>query len=595
MKTQPRLRDILDYVPVASRFGTSGVRALVKDLTDLEVYSLTLGTLRYLEDIGKLQVGAVPRESLRIPIGGDLRPSTPRILGATARAVLDAGYQVDYVGSLPTPALTFYALEQRVMSFMCTGSHIPADRNGQKANRCDGEVLKSDEPGIVAAVEAVRQQEYRRPAAASIFDSAGMLRLKQRPVLPPVNPAAEQRYLERYRRVFPRNGLQGKRILFYEYAAVGRELLPRILTLTGAEVIRVGRSDTFIPIDTEAISPAHLRMLAELAAEQQALHGRIDAIVSTDGDSDRPLIVGVRAADDPARPALRFFPGDLVGTVVADYLKVDAVSVPISANPGVHEHFMGKGLTTTKTRIGSPFVITAMQEALAQGKQGVVGWEANGGFLVGSELSLNGGVLHALPTRDAILPILAVLYAAAEQGSTLSECFDHLPRWYGRADLIDDFPQDTSRKILAYFRPPDETVQWLEFQHDRILLRDLTEATIGEWSLSDAEGQAFDRKRQVLEGIFTPARGFGELVRINVQDGIRCFFRNGDIAHIRPSGNAPQLRIYAHSRIQARADEIAAMAVAEPDGMLRDLQGFIESDLPAGRGRAKTSHPQEDL
>ena len=578
MNTQPQLGDILGYTPVASRFGTSGVRALVQDLTDLEVYSLTLGTLRYLEDIGKIQASAVPRASLRIPIGGDLRPSTPRILGATARAVLDAGYQVDYVGSLPTPALTFYALGKGVMSFMCTGSHIPADRNGQKANRCDGEVLKSDEPGIVAAVEAVRQQEYRRPAETSIFNSAGMLKSAQRPVLPPVNQAAEQHYVERYRRVFPRHGLQGKRILFYEYAAVGRELLPRILALTGAQVVRVGRSDTFIPIDTEAISAAHLRMLAKIVAEQQAVHGRIDAIVSTDGDSDRPLIVGVSASDDPARPALRFFPGDLVGAVVADYLAADAVSVPISANPGVHEHFLGKGLTTTKTRIGSPFAIQAMQEALAQGKQRVVGWEANGGFLVGSELPLNGGVLHALPTRDAILPMLAVMHAAAEQGSTLSECFDRLPQWYGRADLIDDFPRDTSRKTLAYFRPPGEDVQWLEFHSDRILLRDLTEAVIGEWSLSDPEGQAFSRKRQVLEGIFTNARGFSELVRINVQDGIRCFFRNGDIAHIRPSGNAPQLRIYAHSRTQVRADEIAAMAVAEPAGILRDLQRFIESD-----------------
>jgi len=579
MNTQPQLRDSLDYTPVASRFGTSGVRALVKDLTDLEVYSLTLGTLHYLEKIGRIQFGRIPRESLRIPIGGDLRPSTSRVLEATARAILDAGYLVDYVGSLPTPALSLYALAKGVMSFMCTGSHIPADRNGQKANRCDGEVLKSDEPGIFAAVEAVRQREYRRPAATSGFNTAGMLKPEQRPVLPPVNRAAERLYLERYHRLFPPNGLRGMRILFYEYVAVGRELLPRILALAGAQVIRVGRGDTFVPIDTEAISPAHLEMLVRIVAEQQTKYGRIDAIVSTDGDSDRPLIVGVSQSDDPGTPALRFFPGDLVGAVTADYLAADAVSVPISTNPGVHEYFKGKGLTTTKTRIGSPFVIEAMREALAQGKQRVVGWEANGGFLVGSELTLHGGVLHALPTRDAILPMLAVLHTSADQGSTLSECFDCLPRWYGKADLIDDFPQDTSRKILAYFRPPKEAIQWLEFHDDRILLRDLTEAVIGEWSVSDPEGRACDRKRRLLEGIFTDARGFGEVARINLQDGIRCFFRNGDIAHIRPSGNAPQLRIYAHSRTQARADEIAALAIAEPDGIMRDLQRSIESGI----------------
>ena len=578
MSTRLHLRDVLDYRPVASRFGTSGVRALVKDLTDLEIYSLTLGTLHHMKRAGKVQAGTLSSESLRIPLGGDLRPSTHRILGATSRAILDAGYQLDYLGRLPTPALTYYALRQGIMSFMCTGSHIPADRNGQKANRCDGEVLKSDEQGIVEAVDAVRQQEYQRAAQASMFDTAGMLKPEHRLDLPPVDLAAEALYTERYQQVFPRDGLQGKRILFYQYSAVGRDLLPRILEHSGAEVIRAGRSDEFIPIDTEAISAAHLQMLEKIAREQQVAHGQIDAIVSTDGDSDRPLIVGVSGSGDPAKPALRFFPGDLVGAVVADYLQADSVSVPISANPAVHEHFMGKGVTTTKTRIGSPFVVEAMQKALAAGRRRVVGWEANGGFLVGSEMSLNDGLLHPLPTRDALLPILAVMYAAAEQGTTLSELFDRLPRWYGRADLIDDFPRDASRRILAYFRPALEGVQWLEFGSGRILLRNLTERVIGEWSLDGPEGRAFDRRRRALEGVFTHARGFGEIERINVQDGIRCYFRNGDIAHIRPSGNAPQLRIYAHSRTQARADEIAEMAVAEPDGILRDLQRFIESN-----------------
>ena len=43
------LRQILNYVPVAAKFGTSGVRGLVDDLTDLEVYSLTMGALHYFE------------------------------------------------------------------------------------------------------------------------------------------------------------------------------------------------------------------------------------------------------------------------------------------------------------------------------------------------------------------------------------------------------------------------------------------------------------------------------------------------------------------------------------------------------------------
>ena len=39
---------------------------------------------------------------------------------------------------------------------------------------------------------------------------------------------------------------------------------------------------------------------------------------------------------------------------------------------------------------------------------------------------------------------------------------------------------------------------------------------------------------------------------------MRLFFAGGDVAHLRPSGNAPQLRIYANADTQQRADEIVA-------------------------------------
>jgi len=50
------------------------------------------------------------------------------------------------------------------------------------------------------------------------------------------------------------------------------------------------------------------------------------------------------------------------------------------------------------------------------------------------------------------------------------------------------------------------------------------------------------------------------------------WFANGDIAHVRPSGNAPQLRIYAVADSLQRADQIVALALREPDGILRRLE-----------------------
>lgn len=603
------LLESLSYEPVASKFGTSGVRALVSDLTDLEVYCLTRGTLNYLQRIGR--VYSTADQSISIPVGGDLRPSTDRLIRATTRAIQDAGYAVDYIGKLPTPALTVYALERGVCSFMVTGSHIPVDRNGQKANRCDGELLKSDEPGVVAAVEEVRQQQYQQPADESIFDSAGMLLPQHVPDPVEMNPAATANYLRRYQALFSSTDLEGLRLVFFQYAAVGRDLLPQILQNAGAEVIAAGRSDVFEAIDTEAISEEHLHRLLRIILQARASHGRIDALISSDGDSDRPLVISVEEKTLKERlrdvvPALRdafadltggmdavrirrrldlaasavrvrFIPGDLLGTLVADVLGADSVSIPISANPAVHEFFAQKGITTRKTRIGSPFVIEAMREATASGCSRVVSWEANGGFLVGSDLEWNGNKLPALPTRDAILPILCVLYAARKHQCSLSQLLDQLPRWFGRADLIDNFERERSAKVVDYFRLPDENSVWIRFGDHAVELLDSQEQVTRTLDTADSLGEDLSRRKQRLESHFSARKGFGTIRRINCQDGVRCFFDNDEIAHIRPSGNAPQLRIYAQARTQERADRIVALGIAD-DGILQELAAELAAN-----------------
>jgi phosphomannomutase len=70
--------------------------------------------------------------------------------------------------------------------------------------------------------------------------------------------------------------------------------------------------------------------------------------------------------------------------------------------------------------------------------------------------------------------------------------------------------------------------------------------------------------------------GFGTITHVDYTDGIRILFDNGDVAHVRPSGNADELRIYAVADSQKRADAIAAMGVAEPDGILRSMEKFMD-------------------
>src|SRR5437763_2973747 len=119
-----KLIEALSYQPITLAFGTSGLRGLIIDMTDLECYVNTAGFLQFLKEENGLKKGEA------VYIAGDLRDSTPRITRAVAAAIADGGYKVINCGKIPVPALAYYALQANAPAVMITGSHIPADRNG---------------------------------------------------------------------------------------------------------------------------------------------------------------------------------------------------------------------------------------------------------------------------------------------------------------------------------------------------------------------------------------------------------------------------------------------------------------------------------
>ena len=262
---------------------------------------------------------------------------------------------------------------------------------------------------------------------------------------------------------------------------------------------------------------------------------------------------------------MKFFTGDLVGIVTADYLGADALAIPVTATDAIDLHFANKDVRSIRTRVGSPFVISAA--AQLQGRR-CVGWEANGGFLTFSEIERGGRRLSPLPTRDAPLPLLAALHTASERRIRLGDVFAALPPRYSAAGLIDGVPPDASRTLAAAMAPPEPGIVTAIFRHGRPRLIDVDGI---EGEASDEAAGRLERLRSWIGRHFSTDRGFGAIVRIEFLDGMRALFDNRDVAHIRPSGNAPQLRIYALADSEDRARAIVAMAIREPDGVLHAL------------------------
>lgn len=466
------------------KFGTSGLRGLVTDLVGGPSYAYARAFFR-----------SVPVADGRrtVVIGRDLRDSSPGIAATVASAAAAEGFTAIDCGALPTPALALEAQRRGACAVMVTGSHIPEDRNGLKFYRPEGEITKADEAAILAALGDVT-------TSGAVPDS------------PPAasDPDAIARYRQRYGAAFAPDLLQGLRVAVYQQSSVARDLMADLLAGFGAAVTAVGRSDTFVPIDTEAHRPEDVATIADTMAS-----GTYDALVTTDGDADRPLL---------ADGAGRILRGDVLGLITARFLGADAVVVPVTAGSALEQ--AGGFRQVLRTRVGSPFVIAGMEQARAAGAAIVVGFEANGGFLLGSDVTRDGRTLPALPTRDAMLPILATLAAARAAGTSLADLVTSLDAGEMASDRLPNTPSERSGAFL-----------------DR---------------LGDA---AF--RSDFLKPVGVPQA-------IDRQDGVRIELDGGRTIHFRASGNAPELRCYAEAKSAREAQDLVRWGLGAAAAAMAD-------------------------
>lgn len=457
---------------MAPKFGTSGLRGLVVELTpDL------------VADHIRAFIAACPMGA-GLWVGRDLRPSSPdlaRVVLETARA---EGLATVDCGDVPTPALALAAMNAGAAAVMITGSHIPADRNGIKFYLPGGEISKDDEAAILAALG-------RAPAGAMGPETVACT-------------TAGAEWVARYVTAYGPDALAGLKIGVWSHSAVSRDLLVQAVQDLGGVAVELGRSNSFIPVDTEAVAPEARAAIAGWVAE----HG-LDAVISTDGDGDRPLL-----ADATGRVIV----GDVLGQITAASLGAEVAVTPVSSNTGVEAG--GKFARVIRTRIGSPFVIAGMAEAGEGAK--VAGYEANGGFLLGFAAQGPAGALPPLATRDSLLPLVAPL-ARAKAAGGLAAVVAAEPARFTAADRLENTPMEKSRLLLAGFEAdPARLAAFL--------------APLGE-----------------------------SVVATDRTDGLRFTLASGRVLHMRPSGNAPEFRLY----VEAESPEIAARMLDQGFAALR--------------------------
>jgi len=113
---------------------------------------------------------------------------------------------------------------------------------------------------------------------------------------------------------------------------------------------------------------------------------------------------------------------------------------------------------------------------------------------------------------------------AKEVNASVSRLLMQLPQRFTHSDRLKNFPTELSSKRIA--------------------------------ALSSGD---FGRDKKAVETLF--GNGFGAVKSFDMTDGLRITFVSDEVVHLRPSGNAPELRCYTEADSAQRAAELSQVSM----------------------------------
>lgn len=471
------------------KFGTSGLRAKNEALTDKICYKFIFAFLQYLEEIQKIS----PND--RVIIAGDYRDNTEHLIKVIIKAATDQGYSVEYCGNIPTPALAYYCILSGSPGIMVTGSHIAKDMNGIKFYTKEGEITKLDEEQMLSQTIQIDN---------TLFDDTNQLN-KEYLYSAPLSHEAMRAFMARYLDFYTDRPLEGLNIGVYKHSSVGAPILIDLLNNLGANVFIFGELGYFYSLDTEALTEFDKDIVKE-----QFISNQLDAVVSTDSDADRPLLTNEYGD---------WIRGDTIGMLCAFILGAEYVVTPISSNSSVEK--IPSFTEVIRTKIGSPYVIEKINELRQENLTHIIGYEANGGVIVGTDFTKENKTLSALPTRDSIIAIISILAYSKKNKIKISQLASQYCSVYTESSSIKSISVEKIKEFFDLLNKDDQIASNLE---------------------------KFLTLKQ-------------SIIHINTIDGICATLSDYSKIHFRASGNSPELRCYTEAATPEQAKDLNQYAM----------------------------------
>lgn len=403
-------------------FGTDGVRGVANEYPMTAEIAVRLGQAiaqHFRKNVRN------PAHRTRIVIGKDTRLSGYMFESGLAAGITSMGADVQLVGPLPTPGISFLTTSMRAdAGIVISASHNAYQDNGIKIFGCDGFKLPDEEEATL------EELVFAEPPTVDSSQIGRSTRIDD----------ATGRYIVFLKNSFPRElTLEGLRIVLDCANGAAYKVAPAVLRELGAEVFTLG-------VDPDGVNINHKcgSMYPESVAAR-VRETRADIGICLDGDADRVILIDENG---------EIIDGDRIIALCAlslqaqGLLKNNTVVTTIMSNVGLEIALRKHGIDLHRTSVGDRYVVEAMR---------------NGDFNLGGEQSGHLIFLDHTTTGDGMLAALQVLAIMRRDNQKLSEF----------SGVMKTFPQ-----ILLNAEVPSKPD--LETLPDYVAARLQVEAELGE-------------------------------------------------------------------------------------------------------------------
>jgi phosphomannomutase len=152
---------------------------------------------------------------------------------------------------------------------------------------------------------------------------------------------------------------------------------------------------------------------------------------------------------------------------------------------------------------------------------------------------------------------------------TFADVIDNKTKGPDGRVLIPEYTTQLGKNIVKALSPADKNISASKFNGNGI---EVFYADGKKIEASNAQAEELTAIKNKLEGYYE-REGFKKVVYINWVDGIKIEFENGEVSHLRPSGNAPEFRNYSQASTMERAYEIVEKRKKIIPELLKDIKG----------------------